>query len=184
MLKGGNSMKARNPAGCVPDTHAAPGESGPSQDERPQEKPDASRQVGHSRPEEVSTLSRRRFVKRSVLAGSAWIAPYFIPAKALGRDGTVAPSERIVVAGVGHGPRGRYDLSAMLDEWENRGFALLQVIDGKKHWQDLCVVNSGQGPSYPCEWIEYDAEQNIVWLKGCAPGVAVGPLGRNVAGES
>jgi len=68
-----------------------------------------------------------------------------------------------------------WDLEETLDEWESMGFELLTMIDGKKHWKDLCVVNSGKGPSYPCEWIEYDPVQNIVWLKGREPGVAEGP---------
>ena len=77
----------------------------------------------------------------------------------------------------------QYDLEDILDYWERQGFKLLTIIEGKKHWKDLCVVNSGYGPSYPCEWIEYDPEQNVVWLKGHEPGVAVGPAGRKVAGE-
>lgn len=56
----------------------------------------------------------------------------------------------------------QYDLDDMLDEWEDRGFDLLTVIDGKKHWKDLCVVYSGHGPSYPCDWIEYDPAENTV----------------------
>ncbi len=76
-----------------------------------------------------------------------------------------------------------YDLEEMLDEWEGKGFELLTINDGKKYWKDLCVVNSRYGPSYPCEWIEYDPEKNIVWLKGHEPGVAVGPFGRKISGE-
>ena len=76
-----------------------------------------------------------------------------------------------------------YVLSDILDEWEDRGFELLTTIGGKKHWRDLCVVNSHYGPSYPCEWIEYDPEKNIVWRKGHEPGFSVGPAGRTVAGE-
>lgn len=61
--------------------------------------------------------ARRRFLEQSVKAlGAAVALPSFIPARALGRDGHVAPSNRIVMAGVGIGPRGRYDLSVMLPE--------------------------------------------------------------------
>ncbi|OGA78551.1 MAG: hypothetical protein A3G27_16980 [Betaproteobacteria bacterium RIFCSPLOWO2_12_FULL_66_14] len=76
------------------------------------------------------------------------------------------------------------DLDAMLDEWEKNGLALVAQVKGEKHWVDLCVVNSGHGPSYPCEWIEYDPAKNIVWLKGHAPGVAIGPAGRTLATEN
>jgi hypothetical protein len=76
-----------------------------------------------------------------------------------------------------------YELGEMLDEWEGLGFELLSVVDGEKRWKDVCVVHSGHGPSYPCDWVEYDADRNVVWLKGEEPGEAVGPPGRPVAGE-
>ena len=42
------------------------------------------------------TLTRRRFLARGAMAAGAVALPYYVPASALGRDGTVAPSERIV----------------------------------------------------------------------------------------
>ena len=69
-------------------------------------------------------------------------------------------------------------LSDILDDWEERGFELLEVNEGQKHWKDVCLVNSGYGPSYPCEWIDYDPDRNIAWLKGHEPGTVVGPVGR------
>ena len=76
-----------------------------------------------------------------------------------------------------------YDLGYMLNEWEEKGFDLITLINGEKYWKDVCIVNSGHGPSYPCEWIEYDAEKNIVWLKGQEPGEIIGPEGRKVFSE-
>ena len=76
---------------------------------------------------EVPKISRRSFINRSLVAGGALATPYFIPARALGRDGVVAPSERIVVGGVGHGPRGRYDLSVMLPEKDIQFVAVCDV---------------------------------------------------------
>ena len=61
-------------------------------------------------------MNRRHFLGQTLLAGSAVALPWLIPARALGRDGAVAPSERIVLGGIGLGPRGQYDLSAMLPE--------------------------------------------------------------------
>lgn len=56
--------------------------------------------------------TRRSFIKRaSILAGM----PAIIPASALGLNGTVAPSNRIVLAGIGLGPRGRQVLKPFLD---------------------------------------------------------------------
>lgn len=64
--------------------------------------------------EPVPTLKRRQFLTKGVMAASAVAFPYFIPASALGRNGTVAPSNRIVMAGIGIGGRGTGDLNVML----------------------------------------------------------------------
>jgi len=57
-------------------------------------------------------LSRRQFLSRAALA----TAPLIIPASALGRDGAVPPSERIVLGGIGIGGRGTGVLQWMLPE--------------------------------------------------------------------
>src|SRR3954447_23646174 len=61
-------------------------------------------------------LNRRECLKSVAAAGTALMVPTIIPAKALGRGGAVAPSERIVLGGIGLGPRGEYDLKWMLRE--------------------------------------------------------------------
>ena len=56
--------------------------------------------------------TRRSFIKRAaILAGM----PAIIPASALGRDGHTAPSNRIVLGGIGIGPRGRQVLTPFLE---------------------------------------------------------------------
>lgn len=55
-------------------------------------------------------ISRRQFV---AAAASALAMPTVIPARALGRDGAVAPSNRIGVGVIGLGDRGNYHLSAL-----------------------------------------------------------------------
>lgn len=55
--------------------------------------------------------SRRRFLKQAACFAGM---PAIIPASALGRDGHVAPSNRIVVGGIGLGPRGREVLKPFL----------------------------------------------------------------------
>src|SRR5437879_10914019 len=72
-------------------------------------------------------LPRREFLKRSIAAAGAVAMPWFIPARALGRDGAVAPSERIVLGGIGLGPRGQYDLSMMLPEKDVQFVAICDV---------------------------------------------------------
>ena len=78
-------------------------------------------------PQRANKLSRRCFLKQSVAAAGALSIPWFIPARALGRDGAVAPSERIVLAGIGLGPRGQYDLSVMLPEKDVQFVAICDV---------------------------------------------------------
>ena len=52
----------------------------------------------------IAFMNRRQFIKT---AGVALGFPLILPARALGRDGHVAPSNRIVMGGIGLGGRGR-----------------------------------------------------------------------------
>ena len=79
-----------------------------------------------------TTLTRRRFLTRGALAASAVALPYYIPASALGRNGVVAPSERIVMGGIGIGGRGSYDLGAMLNERDVQWVAVCDVLKSKR----------------------------------------------------
>lgn len=78
-------------------------------------------------------LHRRRFLKTSLAASSAIMAPQIIPSSALGRDGAVAPSERIVLGGIGIGRRGKYDLGCFL---EQKDVQFVAVCDVKKSARD------------------------------------------------
>jgi len=48
------------------------------------------------------------------MASAVFTVPTIIPSSVLGADGAVAPSERIVMGGIGLGPRGSYVLSEFL----------------------------------------------------------------------
>jgi hypothetical protein len=87
-------------------------------------------------------LSRRRFLKRAVQAGAILAAPQIIPRTALGQGGRAAPSERIVLGGIGIGNRGGYDLGCFLHEPDvqfvavcdvkaNRRKAVKEMVDGR-----------------------------------------------------
>lgn len=71
--------------------------------------------------------NRREFLKRAVAASAAIAAPTIIPASALGRGGAVAPSERIVMGGIGIGGRGTHDLNWMIGEADVQFVALCEV---------------------------------------------------------
>jgi predicted dehydrogenase len=72
----------------------------------------------------MDTLNRRRFL---ATAASALAAPYLVPASALGRDGAMAPSERIVLGAIGQGPRGNYDLGCLIAEKDVQFVAVCDV---------------------------------------------------------
>ena len=71
--------------------------------------------------------TRREVLQRSMAAGSAVAMPWIVPARALGRQGGAAPSERITLGVIGFGPRCKYDLGAMLKEPDVRCVALCDV---------------------------------------------------------
>jgi predicted dehydrogenase len=78
------------------------------------------------------TLTRRRFLARGAMAAGAVALPYYIPASALGRDGVVAPSNRIVMGGIGIGGRGSYDLGYMLGESDVQWVAICDVVKSRR----------------------------------------------------
>jgi predicted dehydrogenase len=93
-------------------------------------------------------LTRRDLLKRSA-AGAALAAPWIVPVAALGRGGKPAPSERITLGAIGVGPRGTYDLKAMLqlpdvqcvgvcDVQANRRETGKRLVD--KHYQNQDCV--------------------------------------------
>jgi hypothetical protein len=61
-------------------------------------------------------LHRRRFLQTAAAASTVFFAPQIIPSSALGKDGAVSPSERVVVGGIGIGNRGTYDLGCFLEQ--------------------------------------------------------------------
>ena len=75
----------------------------------------------------VTKLSRRRFLRSAASAGAVLFAPLVVPARILGRDGAVAPSEQIVLDGIGINHRGMVDLGFMLAEKDVRFAAICDV---------------------------------------------------------
>jgi predicted dehydrogenase len=76
--------------------------------------------------------TRRQFLKGSIAVAGAAALPLLIPARALGRDGAVAPSQRIVLGGIGLGPRGRYDLGFFLAEPDVQFVAICDVQTSRR----------------------------------------------------
>ena len=89
-------------------------------------------------------LTRRRFLKTVVGSGAVLAAPTLIPGSALGKDGAVAPSNRIVLGAIGIGPRGRYVLGCMLNEPDVQFVAIADVQESRrKHVKDMADKKYG-----------------------------------------
>ena len=70
-----------------------------------------------------------RISRRQLLTAAAPLlaAPCIIPASALGQQGAAAPSERIALAAIGIGPRGRHVLQCMIAEKDVQFVAICDV---------------------------------------------------------
>jgi hypothetical protein len=75
----------------------------------------------------VSFANRRRFLQTALQAGAVLATPCVIPGAVLGKDGAVPPSEQIVMAGIGIGGRGSYDLGCFMHEPDVRFVACCDV---------------------------------------------------------
>jgi len=80
----------------------------------------------------TARISRRQFLARSTAAAGALALPQFVPASVLGKGGAIAPSERIVMGGIGLGGRGSYDLSCLLNEREVQWVAVCDVVKSRR----------------------------------------------------
>lgn len=100
-----------------------------------------------TKPTRPTRPTRRAFLKQ---AAAAIAAPYFVPASALGRDGRAAPSERIILGGIGLGGRGTGVLGWMLpepdvqfvaicDPWKPRREAIKNMVDSRYGNQDCAM---------------------------------------------
>jgi len=78
------------------------------------------------------TVSRRRALQAGLSAGAAIAVPTIIPSSALGLDGAVPPSERIIVGGIGIGRRGEYDLGCFLEQSDVTFAAIADVKEGRR----------------------------------------------------
>ncbi len=74
-------------------------------------------------------MNRRHFLKTVAVAGGAAIAgfPTIVKASALGKDGAVAPSNRIVMAGIGFGMMGPGNMSNFLEKNEVQWVAVCDI---------------------------------------------------------
>jgi predicted dehydrogenase len=75
------------------------------------------------------TLSRRQMLRTAAASGAVLALPTLLPASALGRDGTLAPSQRITLGAVGLGGRGTGVLNSFIS---NRDVQFTAICDIRK----------------------------------------------------
>jgi predicted dehydrogenase len=74
-------------------------------------------------------IVRRDFLCKS---GAAMALPWIVPASALGREGKVAPSEKVTLGVIGIGPRCRYVLKGMLTHHDVQCVAIADVQQNRR----------------------------------------------------
>ncbi|NLH17335.1 MAG: Gfo/Idh/MocA family oxidoreductase [Phycisphaerae bacterium] len=99
----------------------------------------------------VVSFHRRHFLKSTLGAGAALLIPQVMPGMALGKDGGVAPSERIVMAGIGIGGRGSYVLGCFLHEPDVQFVTICDVrAERRKAAKDLVDTRYGNKDCTTC----------------------------------
>jgi hypothetical protein len=74
------------------------------------------------------------------------------------------------------GAMGAEHIEEIVKYFESEGFTTIELIDGKEHFKDLCVVEVLFGGSTRlCEWLEFNASDSSAWLKGTEKGELVIP---------
>lgn len=67
------------------------------------------------------------------------------------------------------------DVDEMVARWEALGLQGLVGVAPRQWWKDFAICASGRGATFPCDWLEYDAAENCVYLSGTVKGEVLGP---------
>ncbi|MDR2644016.1 MAG: Gfo/Idh/MocA family oxidoreductase [Planctomycetaceae bacterium] len=83
-------------------------------------------------------ISRRDVISAVSFGAAYFVSPLFLPSKVLGRDGNIAPSNKITLGIIGAGGRGRHDLKRFLAQPDVQFLAACDVQkdrrEGCKNW--------------------------------------------------
>ncbi len=67
------------------------------------------------------------------------------------------------------------EVGTLLSFWQEKGLVPYVERNGKRKWKDMCVIESfGAEPTYPCDWLEVDKDNNCVFLKKRPKGKIIG----------
>src|SRR5215468_1560292 len=86
-------------------------------------------------------MSGRRDFLKGLAGGMVAGFPAIVPSSALGRDGFVAPSERIVVGAIGVGRQGSGDMRGFLSQPDVRVAAVCDVQQANRERAETAVNN-------------------------------------------
>ena len=89
---------------------------------------------------------------RDAIGGRIWFDDYLF------RDGAMNPM----------------DMQFLIECWNSMGFETKREVDGTIVWQDVCVADSINGNSRPCDWLLHMDTEDAVYLKGTEPGPVIG----------
>ncbi len=99
----------------------------------------------HPRNDHVHSTTRRNFLTRTAATAAVVSSfPTIVPSSVLGRDGNIAPSDRIQLGVIGIGPRCTYDLKAMLNFQDVRCVAIADVQESRRR-EGKALVDSHYG---------------------------------------
>ena len=119
--------------------------------------------------------SRRHFHKNGAVAlGTAFAAPYIIPSSALGQDGAVAPSERIVMGAIGLGGMGSNNMNVFMSKPEVQIVAVCDVWD--VHREEGRKLADPQAAVFaPTTWLTlpWDAPRALTLAKKVRPATQI-----------
>src|SRR5689334_21835688 len=95
-------------------------------------------------PSTSTATNRRDFVLQGAAAAAAAAVATIVPARALGLEGAVAPSEKITLGVIGIGPRCTYDLTSMLQLGDVQCVAIADV-QAKRRDAGKALVDKSYG---------------------------------------
>jgi hypothetical protein len=75
------------------------------------------------------------------------------------------------------GAMGMDDVDDIIMFWKKQGLKPKEIRNGKAYWKDLCVVDSIDGFSLPCDWLVLIRPKNkraYVYLRGKPVGKVIG----------
>ena len=119
---------------------------------------------------EHNSINRRQFLKKATTVAAGAIGfPYIVRSSALGKAGTVAPSNRIVMGCIGVGGQGIYDMKAFLNNPDVQVVAVCDVStssDYKKYYWGWDAA--GREPARKVVDEYYGKQMSSGTYKGCA----------------